>query len=173
METLSTTLRGSILFFKLLFFPFFDFQFLCCPLFFDLVIVFETCIIWGNWEARPVFKFDSKVRSKPWHFVEVNPRVTNNFWNQDMSRNIFFFLFFLLRACIFNLWIFEYIKCEPLIFIKDRIDHEPVIFIWILKEKALFSFIINMCLVVISFLNWFLWRYQFANVNCCCVRTWL
>lgn len=79
----------------------------------NIEVIDNSCVKRFLIEARLIFKSDSKVRTKSWHFVEMHARFSHNFLHKYCSwqyfRRFFGYLlkcstFFLNRRHLFTSW---------------------------------------------------------------------
>ena len=91
----------------------------------------------------------------------MHARLTHDFLDQDVIKLVRFnWLTFIIKLVI------EDVKCESTSLGKLLIDQERVLLICMGEMNNLIAFIIDMRLVIISFLNGLLWAYELANVDC-------
>ena len=123
--------------------------------------VSNSLVIRLNRQARVVLHSDCHVRAQSRHLEEVHTRLTHDFLDQDVIKLVCLnWLSFLIHLVI------EDVKCEATSLGQHLVDQERVLFIRMREVNDFIFFIIDMRLVIVSFLDGFFGAHQFANVDC-------
>ena len=138
---------------------------LCNLLFSDSVSAAESVtnslVVCLNRQARVVLHSDCHVGAQSRHLEEVHTRLTHDFLDQDVIKLVRFdWLSFIIQLVI------EDVKCEAASLGQHLVDQERVLLIRMREVNDFITFIIDMRLVIVSFLDGLFGAHQFANVDC-------